>query len=204
MLYLPNAVLLNRACLVKLRTPARAHTKTWSVCTRLKAASACFIRHCQKIVRRSIGTQVFTTKFGGGPWGFYHQNWWRAMRFLPPKLVAGHEVFPTQWRQIQFLLNYSTTKNWLYDFYNYICIIAISIHKWFLQPDLDGGICRETHTHFLKGYFWQKSVPKFRDLLLFSSKWDPCVCLCITTPCIAFIYDYRINPNWRNTFRPGI
>ena len=38
--YLPNAV-LNRARQEKLRTPARAHAKTRSVCTHLKAASAC-------------------------------------------------------------------------------------------------------------------------------------------------------------------
>ena len=37
----------------KLRTPACAHAKTRSVCTRSKAASAC-LRHCQKVVNRSI------------------------------------------------------------------------------------------------------------------------------------------------------
>ena len=50
--YLPNAV-LNRTCQGKLRTPARAHANTRSVCTCLKAASVC-LRHCQEIVRRSI------------------------------------------------------------------------------------------------------------------------------------------------------
>ena len=34
-----------------LHTPARAHAKIRSVCTRLKAASAC-LRHCQKVVNR--------------------------------------------------------------------------------------------------------------------------------------------------------
>ena len=47
-----NAV-LNRTRQVEMRTPARAHTKTRSVGTWLKAASAC-LRHCQEMVRQSI------------------------------------------------------------------------------------------------------------------------------------------------------
>ena len=50
--YLQNVV-LNRVCQIKLRTLARAHTKTKSVCTCLKPASA-WLRHCQEMMRRSI------------------------------------------------------------------------------------------------------------------------------------------------------
>ena len=49
--------MLNRARKGKLRTPAHAHAKTRSVCTRLKAASAC-LRHCKKMVNRSIGKHL--------------------------------------------------------------------------------------------------------------------------------------------------
>ena len=59
--YLPNAV-LNRACQGKLSTPARAHTKTRSVCTCLKATSACF-RDCQKVVNRSIAVIIIKTGY---------------------------------------------------------------------------------------------------------------------------------------------
>ena len=51
-----NAV-LNRVRRVKSHTPALAHTKTKSVCTRLQTASAC-VGHCQVEAKRST---EFTT-----------------------------------------------------------------------------------------------------------------------------------------------